>query len=196
MWKKIVFGAIALATVSTPVVAQEMSRDPVIYGSNPIRAHKSPEVYWGKVWNDIISKPITIRGPWDDAIELAKTQTNDKKLYDINLWVNNFIKFKLDGSRDKWDDANTALKRQTGDCEEFVITKYQMLVAAGFPEKDLYVTVGYASGQGHAILVAYSKGMFVKLENGNSSVEPTNSMLYSFEPRIALNENYAWVWRK
>lgn len=196
MLKKIILGILLGCAVVSPVAAQEVSRKPVIYGATPISAVRNPEHHWSKVWNDIISKPITISGPWDAVIEHNKTLSDDEKLYYINLWVNKFIQFKVDGGKDKWDTANTALKRGNGDCEEFVITKYQMLVAAGFPESQLYVTVGYQGGQGHAILVAYTKGMFVKLENGNSSIEITHSMLYDFEPRVALNNNSAWVWRK
>ena len=197
MFKKFVIAisVIPVLMSGNAVQAQE-SRTPNIYGKKATEAFKDPKLYWGKMWYDVIEKPITVSGKWDAVIEQAKGMNNRDKLLLINAWVNKNIRFRTDVNGDKWDTADVALKRGNGDCEEYVVVKYQMLVASGFPAEALYVTVGKNSDGGHAILIADTGKEFVNLENKEDSLIVTHPTIYNFTPMVALNANSAWIWKK
>lgn len=197
MFKRILICLAAISAISIPVHAQEVSRDPVIYGKHPnIKANFNQTPYWANKWETAISKPITVSGKWDNVIQEAKNLPKREKLNLINIWVNKNLHFKSDGPTDKWDSADKALKRGYGDCEEYVVIKYQMLIAAGYPETELYVTVGRNYDGGHAVLIADLDGEFRKLENNDDILEITHPTIYNFKPVIAMNDNGAWIWKR
>ncbi len=196
MFKKITVAIGAISMVLAGNAFAQESRTPNIYGKKAIETFKDPSLYWGKKWYEVISKPITERGKWDDVISSAKSMDSRDKLLLINAWVNKNIRFRTDIKGDKWDTADTALVRGNGDCEEYVVVKYQMLVSSGFPAESLYVTIGKNIDGGHAVLIADTGSEFVKLENKDDSLEVTHPTIYNFTPMVALNTTSAWIWKK
>jgi predicted transglutaminase-like cysteine proteinase len=71
------------------------------------------------------------------------------------------------GQVDRWSGAAETLSRGVGDCEDYAITKLQLLKALGFSEDDLYLSIvkDLVRRADHAVLVVRVDGRFVVLDN-------------------------------
>lgn len=89
----------------------------------------------------------------------------------VNGWVNRRIQFVNDirssGQSDLWSGAAETIARGHGDCEDYAITKLQLLKALGFADEDLYLSVvkDVVRRADHAILVVRVDGRFLVLDN-------------------------------
>jgi predicted transglutaminase-like cysteine proteinase len=94
-----------------------------------------------------------------------------------------------------WATAFEFLKKN-GDCEDFSITKYMLLKAAGYPVENMRIfTVRLRNfgNIGHAILVIYQGDKAWVLDNRTKSVMDANLVALEFQPVISLNEQLWWV---
>ena len=83
----------------------------------------------------------------------------------INLWVNHLMRPQHDGT-DVWDAGLAA-----GDCEDFALTKRQILIRAGLPAASLQMAVArIRSGEGHAVLVLRTSDGDLVLDNRNDQL--------------------------
>lgn len=92
----------------------------------------------------------------------------------VNTSVNRSITPRSDGAVDRWSaDGNT------GDCEDYVLSKRKALIKAGVSPSSLRIAFVKTSwGEGHAILVVKtSTGDFV-LDNLNGKVRPLSQSGY------------------
>ena len=102
-----------------------------------------------------------------------------KQLEAVNWYVNRRVQFEDDSRRfgraDVWSSANETLRSARGDCEDFAIAKMQMLRAAGFSDRDLYLVVlrDLVRRADHAVLVARASGRMVVLDNGTDELLDT-----------------------
>jgi predicted transglutaminase-like cysteine proteinase len=70
------------------------------------------------------------------------------------------------GVADFWANAGETLRRGTGDSEDIAIAKMQVLKAAGFNPKDLYISIGRHSTRGaHILLLARTASGFFSLDD-------------------------------
>lgn len=70
------------------------------------------------------------------------------------------------GVADYWSGAGETLKRGRGDAEDLAIVKMQVLRAAGFSPRDMYISVGRDSRRGaHEILLVRLGGQFFALDD-------------------------------
>lgn len=99
-----------------------------------------------------------------DTVEL--TPAKKRELIAVNRHVNNQITPENDQSDDVW-----ALAPQSGDCEDYAITKRHMLIQQGWPASSLRLAIAYTNwGEGHLVLVVRtSKGDMV-LDNLTGAV--------------------------
>ena len=76
------------------------------------------------------------------------------------------------GRADVWSAANDTLRSGRGDCEDYAIAKFQLLRAAGFAERDLYLVIvrDLVRRADHAVLVARAAGHMYVLDNGTDDV--------------------------
>ena len=140
---------------------------PDIFGSSamPI-AHTPLDAKWRRVTVSFSSAvPVSRQLPQADGDDaMAKIQL-------VNSWVNRRIQFVNDirssGKSDLWSGAAETLSRGQGDCEDYAITKLQILKAFGFSSDDLYLAVvkDTVRRADHAILVVRIDGRFVVLDN-------------------------------
>ncbi len=81
-----------------------------------------------------------------------------------------------------------------GDCEDYVLEKRRQLIARGFPESSLLITVVRDSaGDGHAVLtVRTTEGDFV-LDNVRDDIRAWHQTGYSFIRRQSQINRSVWV---
>jgi predicted transglutaminase-like cysteine proteinase len=95
------------------------------------------------------------------------------KLQLVQHEVNRQIRWQHDldnmGVADFWANAGETLRRGTGDSEDIAIVKMQVLKAAGFSPKDLYISIGRHNVRGaHVVLLARTTGGFYVLDDTTS----------------------------
>jgi len=124
-------------------------------------------------------------------ITLNAATWND--LVEINAAVNGAIMAASDqqmhGVVERWDVAEHA-----GDCEDYALLKQRLLMARGWPQDALLLTVVLdENGGGHAVLVVRTtEGDFV-LDNRMDRVELWNSLPYRFVKRQSFQDPRVWV---
>ena len=98
----------------------------------------------------------------------------------VNNFVNHRVQYEEDlkrfGRPDVWSSANETLRSGRGDCEDYAIAKLQMLRAAGFSQRDLYLVIvrDLVRRADHAILVARAAGHLYVLDDGTDEVLDSN----------------------
>jgi predicted transglutaminase-like cysteine proteinase len=97
------------------------------------------------------------------------------------------------GVADFWANAGETLRRGTGDSEDIAIVKMQVLKAAGFNPKDLYISVGRHSTRGaHILLLARTASGFFALDDGVPGLVPANQVA-RFTPIMTLGQGMSWI---
>ncbi len=95
------------------------------------------------------------------------------------------------GVGDFWANAGETLRRGTGDSEDIAIAKMQVLKAAGFSPKDLYISIGRHNVRGaHVVLVARAAGGFYVLDDTLQNVA-TPAQHGRFTPIMTLGQGRA-----
>ena len=131
-----------------------------------------------------------------DATEPAEVALTAKVWQTITLTnrrVNGAIKPVTDqdhwGVADRWDLAEDGY----GDCEDYQLLKRKLLVEAGFPRRDMRLTVVIdEKNEGHAVLmVRTDRGDFI-LDNKTDAVLPWFQTGYVFVKRES-QDAIAWV---
>ncbi len=119
-------------------------------------------------------------------------------LQKVNRWVNRNIAPVSDrrfyGTGDYWALASETLSVGVGDCEDFAILKYQMLLAMGYPAEDMYLTLArdLARNADHAMLVVKQNGRFYLLDNSTERVLPADQA-YDYRPTMSFNSESGWL---
>jgi len=115
------------------------------------------------------------------SYHMSQAMTNSYKLAErINSDVNASVTYKTDleqyGTPEHW-----CLPTAFGDCEDYALLKYKLLLEQGWPNDKLGLCVCYMpDGSGHCVLwVETDKGSFILDNNYNWPVSP-------------LDTNYKW----
>lgn len=101
----------------------------------------------------------------------------------------------LDNMRvaDFWSNAGETLQRGTGDSEDIAIVEMQVLKAAGFNARDLYISIGRQKPVGgHIVLLARTPQGFMVLDDriGHPMAAEDNRL---FTPVLTIGEGKSWV---
>ena len=91
------------------------------------------------------------------------------------------------GKDDVWQYAEEFLRRG-GECKDYAVAKYRILVEAGFPERDLRIVLvdDRITKAEHAVLAARVDGMVYILDNQVRDVRP-ESYVNNYRPLYAFN---------
>ncbi len=97
------------------------------------------------------------------------------------------------GTSDYWAQAGETLTRGQGDSEDIAILKMQVLKAAGFAPRDIYLSVGRDRLRGaDTLLLVRIGGEFYALDDRNPA--PLRAVgVGRFEPVLTLGRNNAWI---
>jgi predicted transglutaminase-like cysteine proteinase len=172
-------GAVAPASYSVPAVTRAVLRTdegaltgrPDVFGTVALKVdHTRLDARWRAVENrKLTGQPARF------AAALRKADAGEQ-LKLVNRYVNGRVHYVDDQSRfgraDVWSAANDTLRSGRGDCEDYAIAKFQLLRAAGFSERDLYLVIvrDLVRRADHAVLVARAQGHMYVLDNGTDDV--------------------------
>lgn len=94
---------------------------------------------------------------------------------------------------DYWAQAGETLSRGQGDGEDIAILKMQVLKAAGFPARDIYLSIGRDRLRGaDSLLLVRIGGIFYSLDDRNPAPVRVTAA-GRFQPVITLGRNNAWI---
>lgn len=116
----------------------------------------------------------------------------------VNRYVNRRVSFVDDsrqwGTADRWSAALDTLRRGRGDCEDYAIAKLQMLRAAGFSDRDLYLVIArdLVRQQDHAVLVVRASGRLLLLDNGTDRIGDA-SLAQDYRPVFTYAAGKRWT---
>lgn len=119
------------------------------------------------------------------------------KLRLVHQEINRRVRWMHDldnmGVADFWANAGETLKRGTGDSEDIAIVKMQVLKAAGFDPKDLYISIGRHNVRGaHILLLARTASGFLVLDDQNQELM-TPAQHGRFTPVMTLGQGMSWL---
>jgi predicted transglutaminase-like cysteine proteinase len=94
---------------------------------------------------------------------------------------------------DLWANAGETLERGAGDSEDIAIVEMQVLKAAGWNGRDLYMSIGRELGVGsHIVMLARAPSGFYILDDKFD--HPVNASQHGmFTPILTLGEGKSWV---
>jgi predicted transglutaminase-like cysteine proteinase len=136
-------------------------------------------------WAGLVAQ---VQAAGDSLAKLKKTN----ELINTHTYIEDQPNWNKD---DYWATAFEFLKKN-GDCEDFSITKYMLLKAAGYPVENMRIfTVRLRNygNTGHAILVAYEPNTAWVLDNRSKYLVEASRLASEFEPAISLNEQFWWI---
>jgi predicted transglutaminase-like cysteine proteinase len=127
--------------------------------------------------------------------DMVLTPKAVKDLERINKWVNDTIKPMTDlvhwGVIERWSYPDDGY----GDCEDYVLLKRRMLMAAGWPREALLITVVRdRKDEGHAVLTVKTDRGELILDNQAEAVLPWSETGYRFVKRQSQHDPNVWVW--
>lgn len=147
---------------------------------------------WSRVRNSGISK-------WRADRFLGRSSRKGYDLIDqVNRTTNRRIRYVEDrmqwGRADYWAGANATMASGKGDCEDFAITKMQLLIAKGFRPEDLTLTIArdMIHGSDHAVLVVRHEGRLYLLDNVTDRILDA-SQANEYKPIFSYSDRKAWL---
>jgi len=94
---------------------------------------------------------------------------------------------------DLWANAGETLERGAGDSEDIAVVEMQVLKAAGWNQRDLYISIGRSKGVGaHIVLLARAPSGFYVLDD-RAGRPMTPSEHARFTPVLTLGEGKSWI---
>ncbi len=150
-----------------------------------------PPIGWVQFCRD---NSADCRKRFSSARPAPLTRTRWNELVTLNVKVNATIQQVSDldhyGEEEFWaypDDGK-------GDCEDIVLEKKRRLVALGWPEETLLITVVRdENDEGHAVLSVVSEAGDFILDNRTDLVRPWSQTGYRFIKRQAQHDPNQWV---
>ena len=110
----------------------------------------------------------------------------------VNVSVNRAIEAVDDkvafGRTEYW-----TAKTSKGDCEDYALAKRAKLMAKGFKPSQLLLTMGYAKGIAHTVLVVRTRDGDFVLDNLYNDVKPVSSAPMSFRKIQAPEDGARWL---
>ena len=128
----------------------------------------------------------TLRG-LDPAAQLALVQ---REVLRRVKWSHDLDNMRV---ADFWSNAAETLARGTGDSEDIAIVEMQVLKAAGFNARDLYISIGRKKPVGaHIVLLARTPAGFTMLDD-RLGVPMSAQGNRLFTPVLTIGQGKSWV---
>lgn len=170
--------------------------EPDLFGSTAVRIGRTPA---DAKWAAIPALTAEDLPPlWAAAREDLARRSGLDRLAAASAWVNRHVAQATDralyGQGDHWASLQETARLGRGDCEDYAIAKMQLLEAAGFPGKDLYLVVVYDAllRQEHAVLAASLDGRFFILDSQTDRVLPAEQVR-DYRPILTYSLDRSWI---
>lgn len=134
------------------------------------------------------------------VLQLAESLTGlapEQQLASVHALVSQKVRWAHDLDTmqvaDLWANAGETLERGMGDSEDIAVVKMQVLKAAGWNQRDLYISIGRDKRIGtHIVLLARTPSGFFVLDDKASGPQ-RSSHHASFTPILTLGEGKSWI---
>jgi predicted transglutaminase-like cysteine proteinase len=166
---------------------------PDLFGSVALQVSHTP---LDAKWRAVEHAPLT-GAPARFAATL-KSISAAEQLRLVNRYVNARVQYEDDqrrfGRADVWSSANDTLRSARGDCEDYAIAKLQLLRAASFPQRDLYLTIvrDLVRRADHAVLVARAGGHMYVLDSGTDELLDSRN-ISDYRPMLTFASYGEWT---
>jgi len=185
--------ALPAVQLSDPGAATDALGAPNLFGSVALAvSHTALDAEWERA--SAARPPMA----WTGDFTPVSGDNREAVLGEVNRWVNARIRFTDDrngfGRTDRWSGAAETLRRGTGDCEDYALTKMQLLAALGFESGDMYLVVVRDTVRmgDHAVLAVRLGGRFVILDNLHADLVDS-VLLPQYRPVISYSSAGRWV---
>jgi predicted transglutaminase-like cysteine proteinase len=124
----------------------------------------------------------------NDNTQIEMTEQLMADMIDVNTAVNTACSYVSDWPNDNWRIMNLG---DSGDCEDFALTKVALLLSLDYPVSALHIEAAMIDGQiyGHAWLVVQTTTGDYALDLGNN--DPIlNHQLHPAPPALGLDVDY------
>jgi predicted transglutaminase-like cysteine proteinase len=166
---------------------------PDIFGTVALKVRRTPlDGKWRRVaWSRIGGRAAKFAESLRGSGELSRLDA-------INRYVNSRVQFVEDARQyrhaDVWAAANDTLNRGRGDCEDYAIAKLQMLIAAGFSDRDLYLVIlkDLVRRSDHAVAVVRSGDKMLVLDNSTDRLLESEAVT-DYRPILTFAASGAWT---
>jgi predicted transglutaminase-like cysteine proteinase len=192
---------------SVPAVLRSPYSDrPIALARRPVASGR-PDVF-GSVALNITSTPldrrwqaVANRPAGSEATRWAaslRNRSEAERIEQVNRFVNARIAFVDDerqfGRPDVWQTAAESLRRGRGDCEDYALAKRELLRAAGFAERDLYLVIlkDLVRRSDHAVLAVASGGRLLVLDNGTDRITDSAD-IRDYRPIFSYSAGRSWT---
>ncbi|GAA4024011.1 hypothetical protein GCM10022280_26030 [Sphingomonas swuensis] len=166
---------------------------PDVFGSVALPVTSTP---LDRRWNAVVSRSATgTSASWAASL---RERPEAERIELVNRFVNARISFiddeRLFGRADVWQSASDSLGRGRGDCEDYAIAKLQLLRAAGFEARDLYLVIlkDLVRRSDHAVLAVQSEGRLWVLDNGTDRVTDSADIV-DYRPIFSYSAGHRWT---
>jgi predicted transglutaminase-like cysteine proteinase len=166
---------------------------PDVFGSVALAVGRTP---LDKRWQQVAGKRVS--GPPAAYAASLRGRSNLAQVEAVNAYVNRKVRFVDDsrqyGREDFWSAASETLRRGRGDCEDYAIAKLQMLRAAGFADRDLYLVIAkdLVRRADHALVVVRADGRLLVLDNGTDRILDADEA-GDYRPVLTYSASTAWT---
>jgi predicted transglutaminase-like cysteine proteinase len=150
-------------------------------------------------WRRIIQEPAPeLAGPWAGLVGRIRSTSLLSRIQAVNSFTNHHLVFADDpsiyGVADHWAGLAETLAQGRGDCEDFAITKMQLLAAAGVPTRDLYLILVRDTGReiDHAVAAVRDGDRLYILDSANDAVR-TADQVKGYRPVASFSGENHWT---
>jgi predicted transglutaminase-like cysteine proteinase len=200
MSARLICAALAVASVATSAPAQTGARrdfaapvSPDVFGTAAVAAGVTfYDSRFRRVSNTDNTHPL--------VLEMAKSlagMTPEQQLTAVFSQVKQRVRWRsdLDEMRvaDLWANAGETLERGAGDSEDIATVEMQVLKAAGWNPRDLYISIGRERRVGtHIVLLARAPSGFYVLDD-RANRPATTQEYHAFTPIMTLGVGKSWI---
>ena len=182
---------------ATPALARAnsvISKDaPDVFGTVALKVARTPlDRRWQRV------EKARVGGRAATYAASLRNLGEQSRLEAVNRYVNGRVEFADDYRQyhrvDVWATADSTLSRGRGDCEDYAIAKLEMLRAAGFSDRDLYLVIlkDLVRRADHAVAVVRSGGRMLVLDNGTDELLES-AQVSDYRPILTFAADGAWT---
>ncbi len=175
---------------SQPVDAPRNGQ-PDIFGSVAMAVSRTPlDGKWAAVARSAPTASIPA-----SLLRSARAAQGLQRIEMVNRWVNGRLRFVNDPQGgDVWTSAMQSLQRGAGDCEDYAIAKMQLLAAAGFDRRAMFLVIArdLVRRADHAVLAVRVDGQLMILDNMTDRVLPS-SAVSDYRPIMSFNAFGRWT---
>ncbi|HET9811468.1 MAG TPA: transglutaminase-like cysteine peptidase [Sphingomicrobium sp.] len=169
------------------------SGKPDVFGTVALKVGHTPlDGRWHRVEN------ARVGGAAAAFAHALRGSSEYRRIDAVNRYVNKRVRFADDSRQyrraDVWATASDTLSRGRGDCEDYAIAKLQLLRAAGFSDRDLYLVVlkDLVRRSDHAVAVVRTGNQMLVLDNGTDRLIESDSVS-DYRPVLTFAANGTWT---